>query len=314
MSSPTIYVAGHKGLVGSALHRMAVRLGYDNVVVRDRAELDLLNAEAVDDFFAEIKPKWAFLAAAKVGGIYANNTYPADFMLENLIIQNSVISAAHRHGVAKLLFLGSSCIYPKNSPQPIKEDYLLSSYLETTNEAYALAKIAGVKLCGAFNRQYGTNYMSVMPSNLYGLNDNYHPKDGHALPMLLRRFHEAKVANQKAVTVWGTGKPRREFLFADDLAEACFFLMEKFEAADVGELINVGPGKDIEIRDLASLIAEVVGFNGEILFDASKPDGTMSKCLDVSKISELGWVYKTELKEGLKITYQDFLVNPSIRR
>jgi GDP-L-fucose synthase len=300
-------------MVGSALVRAAKQRGYSEILTRTHQELDLLSSEEVDKFFAVEKPDWVFLAAAKVGGIYANDTYRADFLLENLKIQINVIESAYKHNASKLLFLGSSCIYPKNAPQPIKETDLLTSELEPTNEPYAIAKIAGIKLCGAFNSQYGTNYISVMPSNLYGIGDNYHPENGHVLPMLLRRFHEAKLNNDQTVTVWGTGKPKREFLFADDMAEACFYLMENYQAADIGELINIGTGEEISIRDLAYLIKKVVGYEGEIVFDTTKKDGTMLKKMDVSKLEKLGWKYKLTLEEGIRETYNDFINNPDVR-
>lgn len=300
-------------MVGSALVRAAKQRGYSEILTRTHQELDLLNSEEVNKFFAVEKPDWVFLAAAKVGGIYANDTYRADFLLENLKIQINVIESAYKHNASKLLFLGSSCIYPKNAPQPIKETDLLTSELEPTNEPYAIAKIAGIKLCGAFNSQYGTNYISVMPSNLYGIGDNYHPENGHVLPMLLRRFHEAKLNNDQTVTVWGTGKPKREFLFADDMAEACFYLMENYQAADIGELINIGTGEEISIRDLAYLIKKVVGYEGEIVFDTTKKDGTMLKKMDVSKLEKLGWKYKLTLEEGIRETYNDFINNPDVR-
>ena len=311
---PKIYIAGHRGMVGSALLRTAESRGFTDIVTRTHQQLDLLNAVDVDEFFAGERPDWVFLAAAKVGGILANNTYRADFLLENLKIQNNIIESAYKHNVTKLLFLGSSCIYPKNAPQPIKETDLLTSPLESTNEPYAIAKIAGIKLCGAFNSQYGTNYMSVMPSNLYGIGDNYHAENGHVLPMLLRRFHEAKLNNDPAVTVWGTGKPKREFLFAGDMAEACFYLMENYDATDIGELINIGTGEEISIKELASLIKVVVGFEGDIVFDTTKKDGTMLKKMDVSKIEKLGWKHKVSLKNGIRKAYDDFLNNPDIRK
>ncbi len=308
-----IYIAGHKGLVGSAISRQLTAKGFSKIITRSHQELDLLSREKVFDFFGQKKPHWVFLAAAKVGGIYANNTYPADFLLENLKIQNNIIEACYQFAVEKLLFLGSSCIFPKLAPQPMKEEYLLSSSLEPTNEAYAIAKIAGIKLCGAYNRQYGTNYISVMPANLYGFNDNYRSPNAHALPMLLRRFHEAKMKQEKEVLVWGTGKPRREFLFSDDLAEACLFLMENYEPKDIGEFINIGTGKDCTIIELARVIKDVVEFKGKIVLDPSKPDGTPRKLLDVSRMKYLGWEAKTSLKEGLKRTYEDFVTNPDIR-
>jgi len=301
-------------MVGSALCRAAESRGYHDIITRTHKQLDLLDPQAVEEFFKTEKPDWVFLAAAKVGGIYANNIYRADFLLENLKIQNNIIESAYRNKVAKLLFLGSSCIYPKNAPQPIKETDLLTSSLEPTNEPYAIAKIAGIKLCGAFNDQYGTNYISVMPSNLYGIGDNYHPENAHVLPMLLRRFHEAKINNDISVKVWGTGKPRREFLFADDMADACFYLMEQYDAADIGELINVGTGEDISIKELALLVKKVVGFEGDIVFDTSKMDGTMLKRMDVSRLDKLGWKFKTVFEDGIRQIYEDFLNNPDLRK
>jgi GDP-L-fucose synthase len=309
-----IYIAGHRGMVGSALLRAAKSRNYIEIITRTREQLNLLNAQAVEDFFKTEKPEWVFLAAAKVGGIYANNIYRADFLLENLKIQNNIIESAYKNDVAKLMFLGSSCIYPKNAPQPIKESDLLTSPLESTNEPYAIAKIAGIKLCGAFNDQYGTNYISVMPSNLYGIGDNYHPQNAHVIPMLMRRFHEAKINKDATVSVWGTGKPRREFLFADDMADACFYLMEHYDAADIGELINIGTGEDISIKELALALKKVVGFEGDIVFDTTKPDGTMLKKMDVSRIEKLGWKFKTTFEDGLKQTYNDFLNNPELRK
>jgi GDP-L-fucose synthase len=309
-----VYVAGHRGLVGSALVRVLTQNPAYRVVVRDHAQLDLLDQVQVNRFFEKEKPDWVFLAAAKVGGIYANNTYPVEFLVDNLKIQNHVIEAAAQFNVAKLLFLGSSCIYPKLCPQPIKESYLLSSELEKTNEAYSIAKIAGLKLCDAYNREYGKNFISVMPTNLYGPNDNYHLENAHALPMLLRRFHEAKITNKPVVEVWGTGKPMREFLYVDDFADACLFLMQNYDVKDIGEFVNIGTGVDCTILTLAQLIKEVVGFNGELVFDATKPDGTPRKLLDVSKINSLGWHFKTNLREGLKAAYQDFLENQSLRK
>ncbi|WP_103649966.1 GDP-L-fucose synthase family protein [Campylobacter concisus] len=309
-----VYIAGHKGLVGSALFR---RLTNDEVnfkiILKDKEELDLLNREAVFNFFKTQKPDWVFLAAAKVGGIYANSTFPVEFLLENTRVQNNVIEAAFENGVKKLLFLGSSCIYPKLAPQPIKEEYLLSSGLEKTNEAYAIAKIAGIKLCNSYNSEYGTDYISVMPTNLYGLNDNYHQQNAHALPMLLRRFHEAKINNKKEVSIWGSGTPMREFMFADDLADACVFLMKNKTSKEIGELINIGTGVDCTILELAQIIKKVVGYNGEIVLDRTKPDGTPRKLLDVSRLKALGWVAKTSLEDGLKKTYNDFLNNKNLR-
>ena len=309
-----IYIAGHKGLVGSALFRELTKNSQYEIITKDRKDLDLLDKQAVFSFFENEKPDWVFLAAAKVGGIYANNTYPVEFLLENLTVQNNLIEASFKNSVKRLLFLGSSCIYPKLAPQPIKEEYLLTSALESTNEAYSIAKIAGIKLCGAYNREYNTNYISVMPTNLYGLNDNYHPENAHALPMLLRRFHEAKIANLQEVVVWGTGKPMREFLFADDLAEACVYLMENKSAEEIGELVNIGTGQDCTILELAETIKEVVGYQGKLIFDTTKPDGTPRKLLDVSKINSLGWKAKTSLMDGIIETYQDFLLNESLRK
>jgi GDP-L-fucose synthase len=309
-----VFVAGHKGLVGSAISRALAGRGYRNILTRTRAELNLLNSTEVDGFFRSTRPDVVYLAAAKVGGIYANNTYPADFILDNLKVQNNIIESAWRHGVQKLLFLGSSCIYPKMAPQPLKEEYLLTSPLEPTNEPYAVAKIAGIKLCSAMNRQYGTNFISVMPTNLYGPNDNYHKENAHVLPMLLRRFQEAKVAQQPSVIVWGTGTPRREFLYVDDMAEACVFLTENYSYKDIGELINVGTGEDSTIKELAELVKDIVGYQGALEFDTTKPDGTPRKLLDVSRLHKLGWRHKTSLREGLAKTYQDFLENPSLRK
>lgn len=308
-----IFIAGHKGLVGSAIHRRLLLEGYTNIITKTRSELDLLNTKQVFYFFEKENPDWVFLAAAKVGGIYANDNYPADFILENLKIQNNIIEASYKSNVEKLLFLGSSCIYPKSAFQPIKEECLLTSPLEPTNEAYAIAKIAGIKLCNAMNKQYGTNYMCVMPSNLYGINDNYHSENAHVIPMLIRRFQEAKEKSLEEVIIWGTGTPRREFLLSDDLAEACTFLISNYSAADIGEIINIGTGFDCTIMELAQMLKEITGFKGRITLDPSKPDGTKRKLLDVSKINTLGWKAKTSLQEGLKIAYQDFLSNKNIR-
>ena len=291
-------------MVGSAIFRKLKAEGYTNLVIRNTQELDLRNQQAVADFFAAEKPDYVFLAAAKVGGIVANNTYRADFLYENLAIQNNVIHQAYLHGVQKLLFLGSSCIYPKLAPQPLKEEYLLTGLLEPTNEPYAIAKIAGIKLCDAYRDQYGCNFISVMPTNLYGYNDNYHPENSHVLPALIRKFHEAKTSGAASVTVWGTGSPLREFLFADDLADACYFLMQEYNEAG---LVNIGTGLDLSIKDLALLIKEVVGFTGDLVFDTSKPDGTPRKLLDVSKLHTLGWKHRIALQEGLALAYQDFL-------
>lgn len=304
-----VYVAGHRGLVGSAIDRMLTKKGYSNIIRKTHSELDLRDRKKVFEFFEKEKPEWVFLSAAKVGGIYANNTYPVDFLLYNLQIQNNIIEASYTYGVEKLMFLGSSCIYPKECPQPIKEEYLLSGYLESTNQPYALAKITGIELCESYNRQYNTNYISVMPCNLYGINDNYHAENAHVIPMLIRRFHEAKINNLKETVIWGSGTPLREFMCSDDLAEACIYLMENKDAKDIGKFINIGSGKEVTIKELAELIKKVVGFTGEIKLDSSKPDGTMRKLLDVSKINALGWKYKTELEDGLKIAYEDFLKN-----
>lgn len=299
-----IYVAGHRGMVGSAIYRKLQREGYNNVVLATSQELDLRNTVAVDEFFKEHEPEYVFLAAAKVGGILANNNFPADFLYDNLMIQNNVIEASFRYKVEKLLFLGSSCIYPKYAPQPIQEESLLSGYLEPTNEAYAIAKIAGVKLCQAYHKQHGSRFISVMPTNLYGFGDNYHPENSHVLPALLRRFHEAKENNAEEVVIWGTGSPLREFMFADDLGDACFFLMQRYEKPDI---INVGTGEEVSIFELAQVIAEVVGFKGRIGFDKSKPDGTPRKLMDSSRLHSLGFHHQTSLKEGIGVTYHDFL-------
>ncbi len=306
-----IYVAGHRGLVGSALLRRLQKGGYQNVVTRTHTELDLLDQRAVREFFQAEKPDHLFLAAAKVGGIVANNTYPADFIYQNLMIQNNVIHSAYETGVNKLLFLGSSCIYPKFAPQPMKEEYLLTGILEPTNEPYAIAKIAGVKMCSAYNRQYGTNFMSVMPTNLYGLGDNYDLQNSHVMPALIRKMHEAKARDDKEVVIWGTGTPHREFLCSDDMADACIFLMETRDAKDIGELVNIGAGQDITIRELAELVAKVVGFEGELVFDTTKPDGTPRKLLDVSRLTKLGWRATINLEEGIRVAFQDFLMRSS---
>ena len=301
-----IYVAGHRGLVGSAIVRELKKKGYTNIIGKTHKELDLMDSIAVENFFKEEKPEYVFLAAAKVGGIHANSTYPADFIYENLQIQNNVIGNAYKYGVKKLMFLGSSCIYPKMCPQPIKEEYLLSGYLEETNEAYALAKISGLKMCQYFNKQYGTNFISVMPTNLYGPYDNFHPENSHVMPALIRRFHEAKINNAKDVVVWGSGTPLREFLYSEDMADACVYLMENYEGND---FFNIGTGKEITIRGLAELIKEVVGYEGEIVWDTTKPDGTPRKLLDVSKLESQGWKYKMELREGINLSYKWFLEN-----
>ncbi len=298
-----IYIAGHRGMVGSAIMRKLQAEGFTNFVTRTSAELDLRDQPAVCAFFEQEKPDYVFLAAAKVGGIVANNTYRAEFLYDNLQIQNNIINSAHLNNVTKLMFLGSSCIYPKLAPQPLHEDALLTGLLEPTNEPYAIAKIAGIKMCDAYRAQYGSNFISVMPTNLYGYNDNYHPQNSHVLPALIRRFHEAKEAGTPEVVIWGSGSPLREFLFADDLAEACYHLMQNFDEAG---FINIGSGKEITIKDLALLIKKIVGYQGELTFDSSKPDGTPRKLMDVSKLAEKGWSYKTELEEGIKLAYQDF--------
>lgn len=298
-----IYVAGHRGLVGSALVRKLEQEGFTNIITRTHAQLDLTRQDRVEDFFEEEKPDYVILAAAKVGGIHANDTYPADFIMKNLQIQCNVIDAAFKNQVKKLLFLGSSCIYPRECPQPIKEEYLLSNYLEKTNEAYALAKIAGLKMCSYYNRQYGTDYISVMPCNLYGINDNFSLENSHVLPALMFKFHEAKIKGESAVTIWGSGKPLREFLNVDDLADACLFLMDSYKGDD---FFNVGYGEEISIMELAELMKRIVGFEGEIIRDTSKPDGTMRKLTDISRIKALGWEPKITLEEGLRETYRWF--------
>lgn len=299
-----IYIAGHRGMVGSAIFRKLQKEGFTNIVTRNSSQLDLRIQQDVADFFEQEKPDYVFLAAAKVGGIVANNTYRAQFLYENLQIQNNIIHSSYLNGVKKLMFLGSSCIYPKMAPQPLKEEYLLTGPLEPTNEPYAIAKIAGIKMCDAYRAQYGCNYISVMPTNLYGYNDNYHPENSHVLPALIRRFHEAKVQGLADVTIWGTGSPKREFLFADDLAEACYYLMQNY---DEEGLVNIGTGEDISIKDLAMLIKDVIGYEGEIKFDTSRPDGTPRKLMDVTKLHSKGWKHTVELPEGIKLAYEDFL-------
>ena len=301
-----IYIAGHRGMVGSAIYRKLQKEGYTNIITRSSGELDLRIQSDVAEFFEQEKPEYVFLAAAKVGGIVANNTYRADFLYENLQIQNNIIHSSYLNGVKKLMFLGSSCIYPKLAPQPLKEDYLLTGLLENTNEPYAIAKIAGIKMCDAYRLQYGCNYISVMPTNLYGYNDNYHPQNSHVLPALIRRFHEAKINNVPDVTIWGTGTPKREFLFADDLAEACYYLMQNYNEEG---LVNIGTGEDISIKDLALLIKDIIGYEGGIKFDSSKPDGTPRKLMDVSKLHSEGWHHKIELSDGIKLAYEDFLAH-----
>lgn len=299
-----IYVAGHKGMVGSAIVRNLEAKGFQNIVKRTSSELDLRRQAEVEAFFNEEKPDYVFLAAAKVGGIMANSTYPADFMYDNMIMEMNVIHSAFENNIKKLLFLGSSCIYPRLAPQPMKESCLLTSSLEQTNEAYALAKISGLKYCEYLNRQHGTDYISAMPTNLYGPNDNYHPQNSHVLPAFIRRFHEAKMENASSVTIWGTGKPLREFLYVDDLADACVYLMENYSGS---ETVNLGTGKEISIAELAELVKKIVGYSGMIEYDATKPDGTPRKLLDVKKLNDLGWHSKTELRNGIRMTYEDFL-------
>jgi len=299
-----IYIAGHRGMVGSAIYRKLQKEGFTNFVTRTSSTLDLRNQQAVADFFEQEKPDYVFLAAAKVGGIVANNTYRAEFLYDNLQIQNNIIHHSYLNGVKKLMFLGSSCIYPKLAPQPLKEEYLLTGLLEPTNEPYAIAKIAGIKMCDAYRDQYGCNYISVMPTNLYGYNDNYHPKNSHVLPALIRRFHEAKEQNLPVVTIWGTGSPLREFLFADDLAEACYFLMQNYNEAG---FVNIGTGEDLSIKELALLVKKIIGYEGNVDFDTTKPDGTPRKLMDVSKLHNIGWKHHTTLEEGIELAYRDFL-------
>jgi len=310
-----IYVAGHRGLVGSAILKNLTSKGFSNIVTRTHAELDLTNQQAVADFFATEKPEYVFLAAAKVGGIVANNTYRADFIYENLAIQNNVIHQSYVHGVKKLLFLGSTCIYPKNAPQPMKEEYLLISELEYTNEPYAIAKIAGIKMCESYNLQHGTNFISVMPTNLYGPNDNFDLETSHVLPALIRKIHEAKLRGDKKVEIWGSGKPRREFLYSEDMADACVFVMENVDFKDLikdkkeirNTHLNIGTGEDISIRELAELIQHIVGYEGALIYNTSKPDGTMIKLTNPSKLHALGWKHQVELEEGIRKVYSWFL-------
>jgi GDP-L-fucose synthase len=303
-----VYVAGHRGLVGSAIWRGLEKRGFTRLIGRTRGELDLLNGAAVEKFYRDGKPEFVFVAAAKVGGIHANNTHPAEFIYENLQVQNNLIHGAYRAGVRKLLFLGSSCIYPKLAPQPIKEEHLLTGPLEPTNEWYAIAKIAGIKMCQAYRRQYGCDFISVMPTNLYGPNDNYDLQSSHVLPALIRKFHEAKVSNAPTVTCWGSGSPKREFLYVDDLADACVFLMENYSGED---FINVGYGSDVTIRELAETIQRIVGFSGKIVWDTSKPDGTPRKLMDSSRLLALGWKPKVNLETGIRLAYEDFLKQTS---
>lgn len=311
-----IYIAGHRGMVGSAIWRCLESKGYINLVGRTHGELDLIRQKEVEEFFDEEKPDYVVLASAKVGGIGANSTFRGEFIYENLMIQSNVIHAAYTHGVKKLLFLGSSCIYPKLAPQPMKEDALLTMPLEPTNEPYAIAKIAGIRMCDAYNRQYGTNFISAMPTNLYGSGDNYHPERSHVLPALIRRMHEAKQQNASSVTIWGTGKPLREFLYADDLAQACVFLLEEVDYQDIafedesGTIqahINIGSGKEITIRNLAEIIKGVVGFKNKLIFDTTKPDGTPRKLMDSTRLMNLGWKSRMDLKKGIALAYRDFL-------
>lgn len=306
-----IYVAGHRGMVGSAIVRRLEKAGFENIVVKTSKELDLRIQAAVFEFFEAEKPDYVFLAAAKVGGIMANNTYRAEFLLDNLQIQNNVIDAAYKNGVKKLLFLGSSCIYPKLAPQPLKEDYLLTGLLEPTNEPYAIAKIAGIKLCEAYRSQYGANFISAMPTNLYGPNDNYDLENSHVLPAMIRKFHEAKQENRPSVTLWGTGSPLREFLHVDDMADACYFLMQEYNGS---QHVNVGVGEDLSIRELAELIQKIVGYEGELFWNTDKPDGTPRKLMDVSKIHAMGWRHKIDLESGIRATYRDFLENQKTYR
>jgi GDP-L-fucose synthase len=302
--SSRIYVAGHRGLVGSAIVRALRFRGFGEIIERTHAQLDLMDQLAVDRFFAQEKPEFVFLAAAKVGGIYANNAYPAEFAYSNLEIQNNIVNSSWKHGVIKLCFLGSACIYPKMSPQPIKEEYFMTGRLEPTNEPYAIAKIAGIIMCQSYNRQYGADFISVMPTNLYGINDNYHPENSHVLPALIRKFHEAKAAGAPAVTLWGTGAATREFMCADDCADACVFLMQNYRGSDI---INIGTGQDVAIRDLAAIVKAVVGYTGSLEYDASKPDGMPRRRLDSTKLFAMGWRPKIDLREGIRLAYEDFL-------
>ncbi|TGM89545.1 GDP-L-fucose synthase [Leptospira levettii] len=305
-----IYVAGHKGLVGSAIVKILNQNGFMNVIGKSHAEMDLQNQSQVLEFFQTEKPEYVFLAAAKVGGIHANNTYPAEFIFSNLQIQNNIIDASYRYGIKKLCFLGSSCIYPKFAKQPMDEGQLLDGKLEPTNEPYAVAKIAGIVMCQSYNRQYGTNFISVMPTNLYGPGDNYHPENSHVLPALIRRFHEAKVNNLPEVVIWGTGKPLREFLYSEDMARACVFLMQNYDVSGDpkgGEHVNVGSGIEVSIKELAETVKEVVGYQGSLIFDLTKPDGTPRKLLDVSKLHKMGWKHQVELRDGVDLAYKDYI-------
>jgi len=306
-----IYIAGHSGMVGSGLERKLRKEGYNNIVTRTSTELDLRNQQEVNNFFEKEKPAYVILAAAKVGGIHANNTFRAEFIYDNLMIETNIIHAAYLNKVNKLLFLGSSCIYPKMAPQPLKEEYLLSGYLEPTNQPYAIAKIAGIEMCDSYRVQYGCNFISAMPTNLYGTNDNYHPENSHVLPALIRKIVLAKKNNEPGVTIWGTGIPRREFLHVDDLADACFFLLQRYNEQGI---VNIGSGKDISINELAEMIASEVGYDGQLLFDSTKPDGTPRKLMDINKINSLGWVNKISLKDGLKITINEFILSHSCKK
>jgi len=304
-----IYLAGHQGLVGSALLRKLQEAGYSNLLVRKSKELDLRRQADVEDFFQQQKPEYVFLAAARVGGIMANATYPAEFIYDNIAIQTNVIHAAYLQGVKKLLFMGSSCIYPKFAPQPMKEEYLLTGELESTNEPYAIAKIAGIKMCQSYNRQYGKDFIAVMPTNLYGPNDNFDLETSHVLPALIRKVHEAKIENKPTVEIWGSGKPRREFLYVDDLADACIVLTKNYTCNDIGNYVNIGTGEDMSIKELAELISKIVGYKGELEFNIEKPDGTPQKLLDVTKLHNLGWQAKTTLEDGIKLTYAWYVAN-----
>ena len=310
--SSRIYVAGHRGLAGSATVRQLQSRGYTQLITRTHDQLDLTDQTVVRAFFERERPEYVFLAAARVGGIHANNTYPAEFIYQNLAIELNVIDCAWRTGAKKLMFLGSSCIYPKFAPQPMKEEHLLTGTLEPTNEPYAIAKIAGIKMCASYNRQYGTNFLAVMPTNLYGPADNYHPMNSHVIPALIRRVHEAKLAGAKEVVVWGTGQPRREFLYSDDLADACIHLMEAHDAKTVGEFVNVGTGTDMTIRELAETVRDVVGFQGEMVFDTTKPDGAPRKLLDVSRLLALGWKPRVGFREGMRVAYEDFVAREAV--
>jgi len=312
-----IYIAGHKGLVGSAIERVLRTEGFQNILGRTRKELDLTKQPEVDAYFEKERPEYVFLAAAKVGGIHANNTFPAEFIFSNIQIQNNIIDACYRYKAKKLIFLGSSCIYPKFAKQPMDEEQLLDGKLEPTNEPYAVAKIAGIIMCQSYNRQYGTNFISVMPTNLYGPGDNYHPQNSHVLPALIRRFHEAKVNNAPEVVVWGTGKPLREFLYSDDMARACIYLMKNYDVngdPKGGQHVNIGSGIEVSIKELAETIKEVVGYTGKLTFDLTKPDGTPRKLLDVSKLHRMGWKHQVELKEGIQVAYDDFCKTGGIER